>query len=30
MRLDSTEITVVVASIALMVLVIWYFFGGKR
>jgi hypothetical protein len=30
MNLDSTEIVVVAGAIALIGLVLWYFFGGRR
>ena len=30
MNLDSTEIMVLAGAIALIALVLWYFFGGRR
>ena len=30
MRLDATEIGVVIGAAVLIMLVIWYFFGGRR
>jgi hypothetical protein len=30
MNLDSTEIVVLAVAIALIGLVLWYFFGGRR
>jgi hypothetical protein len=30
MNLDSTEIAVLAGAIALIGLVLWYFFGGRR